>query len=90
MSTIYKVFVLDHPVEGNRDAICVKPYLDNFENFKEEIFIRFPELRDAQLNIFYEGGCCHFLFYFFVPHLLGPQLFPILCEFTQLSVSQFS
>lgn len=66
MSRIYKVCVLDHPVEGRRDIICVKPFLDNLDNFKEEIFIRFPELSDEALSIFYEGECSHFVFYFFV------------------------
>lgn len=64
--TIYKVFVLDHLARGSRFIICIQPKLETLEDFKEEIFDRFPGLRDATLTIFYEGECSHFIVYSFV------------------------
>lgn len=61
----YTVCVLDIPVVGSCKQICVKPSLDYFEIFQEEIH-RFRELRYAELDFFYEGGRRHLVFHFFV------------------------
>lgn len=75
MPALYKVCLLDYPVEGDRDTICVRPYLKHFKHFKAEIFKRFPGLREAGLNMYYEGMCSHFVVIFFVPFLLRFYLF---------------
>lgn len=58
MSRIYKVS-FDNGL-GKKEVFAIKPYLENFDSFKEEIFIRMPELKAKTLKFFYEGKCGHF------------------------------
>lgn len=57
MTKIYKVVILNHPLEGSNEVFAIKPYLESFDSFKEEIFIRMPELKSQTLKLFYEGKC---------------------------------
>lgn len=51
-----EVCVLDHPVAGSRDTICIQRFVRSFEHLKVEICKRYPRL-DIRMLIFYEGGC---------------------------------
>lgn len=60
MPQIYKVCVLNHLNDNSNEVFAIKPYLDSFDSFKEEIYIRMPELKNQQFRIYYEGKCSHF------------------------------
>lgn len=53
MSKYYKVSIQEKSVAT--EMFAVKPYLDSFDCFKEEIFIRKPELREKNLRFSYYG-----------------------------------
>lgn len=53
MSRIFKVCVLDG--KKNPETFAIKPHLKNFDTFKEEIYIRLPELKNKSFKIFYTG-----------------------------------
>lgn len=63
MSRIYKVSFENG--SGKKEVFAIKPYLENFDSFKEEIFIRMPELKNKSLKFFYEGEYGHFGILFF-------------------------
>lgn len=60
MPQIYKVCVLNHLNDNSNEVFAIKPYLDSFDSFKDEIYIRLPELKNQQFRIYYEGKCSHF------------------------------
>lgn len=60
MPQIYKVCVLNHLNDNSNEVFAIKPYLESFDSFKDEIFIRMPELKNQQFRIYYEGKCSHF------------------------------
>lgn len=55
MSRIYKICVIGFPFDGANEVFAIKPYLESFDSFKEEIFIRMPDLKTQNLKIYYEG-----------------------------------
>lgn len=55
MSRIFKVCI------QGQEVIAIKPYLDNFQCFKEEIFIRKPDLKNKNLRFAYDGKICMIL-----------------------------
>lgn len=59
MSRIYKVCVVSGPNEVGKDIFAIKPYLDSFESFKEEIFIRKAEMKNTPFKLYYRGKCGH-------------------------------
>lgn len=59
MSRIYKICVVNNSNETASDVFAIKPYLESFDSFKDEIFIRMPELKNQQLKIIYRGECGH-------------------------------
>lgn len=62
MSRIYKVCIVGS--DGANEVFAIKPYLESFDSFKEEIFIRLPHLKSQDLKFYYEGKCCsHFGFF---------------------------
>lgn len=60
MPQIYKVCVLNHLSDNSNEVFAIKPYLESFDSFKDEIYIRMPELKNQQFRIYYEGTCSHF------------------------------
>lgn len=52
MSRIFKVCILG---PDGSETIAIKPCIKKFENFKEEIFIRLPELKSQTFKIYYHG-----------------------------------
>lgn len=54
MSRIYKVAICVGP-SADKEIFAIKPYLESFDSFKEEIFIRKPELKNQPLKIYYTG-----------------------------------
>lgn len=52
MSRIFKVSILG---PDGSETIAIKPCIKKYENFKEEIFIRLPELKNKNFKIFYHG-----------------------------------
>lgn len=59
MSQIYNICVVGHPKESENKLFAIKPNVNNFDTFKNEIFIRMPELMDHSLTFFYQGKCIH-------------------------------
>lgn len=55
MSRIYKVCIHGHPKVGTMEIFAIKPYLESFDNLKEEIFIRKPDLKNRDIRIYYTG-----------------------------------
>lgn len=55
MSRIFKICIVNFPVEGANEVFLIKPTTDGFNNFQEEIFNRLPELKTQNLKIYYEG-----------------------------------
>lgn len=58
---IYKVCVVNQSNEGANEVFAIKPYLESFDSFKDEIFIRMPELKNQTLKIYYQGKCAAIL-----------------------------
>lgn len=58
MSQVYKI-LFDNG-SGKKEMFAIKPFLGRFDNFKDEIFIRMPELKNKSLKFYYEGKCGHF------------------------------
>lgn len=54
MSRNFKI-VVDWNNQTKRVVIIIKPYLNDFDNFKREIFMRMPELKGKPLEYHYEG-----------------------------------
>lgn len=65
MSQIYKVYILSEQNENENEIFAIKPSLDGFNNFKEQIFTRLPKLQVHSLKFYYKGMCSHFLNFFF-------------------------
>lgn len=59
MSRIYKIFIVNNVNETEGDVFAIKPYLESYDSFKDEIYIRMPELKNQQLKIVYRGKCGH-------------------------------
>lgn len=38
-----------------RRTFIIRPYLNDFHNFKEEIYMRMPHLKGKQLEFYYDG-----------------------------------
>lgn len=55
MSKIYKVYMMDYPIVGENTAIHVRPLLNKWDSFKQEIFKRFPTLEYKKIEISYKG-----------------------------------
>lgn len=55
MSRIYKICVVNNLTENTGEVFAIKPYLESFDSFKDEIFIRMPELKNQALKIYYQG-----------------------------------
>jgi hypothetical protein len=53
LSRIFKACILS--ADGSQETIAIKPCIKKFESFKEEIFIRLPELKNKNFKIFYHG-----------------------------------
>lgn len=60
MSRIYKICVINQSTENANEVFAIKPYLESFDSFKDEIYIRMPELKSQPLKIYYQGTCSHF------------------------------
>lgn len=60
MPQIYKVCVLNSLSDNANEVFAIKPYLESFDSFKDEIYIRMPELKNQPFRIYYEGMCSHF------------------------------
>ncbi|XP_031624754.1 sequestosome-1 [Contarinia nasturtii] len=56
MSRIYKICVVNNLTESAGEVFAVKPYLESFDSFKDEIFIRMPELKNQPLKIYYQDA----------------------------------
>lgn len=68
MSRIYKI-LFDNG-SGTKEMFAIKPFLERLDDFKDEIFIRMPELKNKSLKFYYEGECgshfgTQFPFFFF-------------------------
>lgn len=55
MSRIYKICLLNQSNENGCEVFAIKPYLESFDSFKDEIFIRMPELKNQPIKIYYQG-----------------------------------
>lgn len=53
---IYKVCVVNQSNESANEVFAIKPYLESFDSFKDEIFIRMPELKNQKLKIYYQDA----------------------------------
>lgn len=53
MPQIYKVCVISSNDNAN-EVFAIKPYLESFDSFKDEIYIRMPELKNQPFRIYYE------------------------------------
>ncbi|XP_055303023.1 protein ref(2)P-like [Sitodiplosis mosellana] len=53
---IYKICVVNNLAETAGEMFAVKPYLETFDSFKDEIFIRMPELKSQALKIYYQDA----------------------------------
>lgn len=56
MSRIYKICIVNSQSEKAGEVFAIKPYLESFDSFKDEIFIRMPELKNQPLKIFYQDS----------------------------------
>lgn len=67
--------------ETKRTFIIIKPYLATLDNFKEEIFMRMPQLKNKPLEYHYEGQLMVFyqFFLFSVKYLCDLSNFELLC-----------
>lgn len=59
MPRIYKICIVNPSNESANEMFAIKPYLESFDSFKDEIFIRMPELKNQTLKIYYQGKCGH-------------------------------
>lgn len=57
MSRIYKICVVNNLTENTGEVFAIKPYLESFDSFKDEIYIRMPELKTQPMKIYYQGKC---------------------------------
>lgn len=63
MSQNFKIVVESN--NQRKRVFIIKPYLYDFDNFKNEIFLRMPQLKGKLLEYFYEGQLEGFFIYLF-------------------------
>lgn len=93
MSRIYKVCIHGHPKVGTMEIFAIKPYLESFDNLKEEIFIRKPDLKNRDIRIYYTGklGAAYYVvdFFFFLFVRFHMHIFTAIYKYMCIVISQY-